>query len=83
MQLYSVNNFEQGDEVRPINSPRSLEACLRAGLDPSELLKLTRDDYATPGLSEKMIDIKYDALERKRQGMYMLCILNMVIPANM
>jgi hypothetical protein len=36
-QIKSVLNFEGSDRSEPINSPRSLEACLRAGFDPSEL----------------------------------------------
>ena len=33
----SIENFEDNDVTREINSPRSLESCLRSGLDPSEL----------------------------------------------
>ena len=33
--IIDINNFEDGGICRDINSPRSLEACLRSGLDPS------------------------------------------------
>ena len=36
--IITINNFEDGGVCRDINSPRSLEACLRAGLEPSGLL---------------------------------------------
>ena len=36
--IITINNFEDGGVCRDINSPRSLEACLRAGLDPSGYL---------------------------------------------
>lgn len=67
MQLYNIHNFESGEVPRTLNSPRSLEACLRAGLDPSELIKVEREAFNERGLTEKMCDMKYEAFERKRQ----------------
>lgn len=67
MQLYNINNFEQGTVVKLINSPRSLEACLRSGLDPSDLLPVPREQFIAPNLTDKMIDIKVEVNERKRQ----------------
>jgi hypothetical protein len=45
-RLINLDNFLQ-DNGRPrkINSPRSLEACLRQGIDPSELIPLTLDVF--------------------------------------
>ena len=37
-QLVSLEDFLKGKKPRIINSPRSLEACLRQGLDPAELI---------------------------------------------
>ena len=68
--LVSVLNFEQAERGTEINSPRTLEACLRAGYDPSELLPKQRKDFKENGLTGEMIDIKYQAFERKRQGLY-------------
>lgn len=37
--IKSIVNFEREDgKVEPISSPRSLEACLRSGYDPDELM---------------------------------------------
>jgi hypothetical protein len=36
-QLVSLENYLKDKKPRIINSPRSLEACLRQGLDPAEL----------------------------------------------
>lgn len=37
--IKSILNFERDDgKVVPISSPRSLEACLRSGYDPNELM---------------------------------------------
>ena len=38
--IITINNFEDGGVCRDINSPRSLEACLRSGLDPLGILYL-------------------------------------------
>jgi len=66
MQLYNIHNFESGEAPRTLNSPRSLEACLRAGLDPSELLRQERESFDERGITEKMCDMKFNAFERKR-----------------
>ena len=66
MQMYNIHNFESGEAPRTLNSPRSLEACLRAGLDPSELLRQERESFDERGITEKMCDMKFNAFERKR-----------------
>ena len=63
----NVENFEAGEGRSSINSPRSLEACLRSGLDPSELYSRERGDFAEKGMTKDMVKVKYDYFERKRQ----------------
>mmetsp|Transcript_1921 Transcript_1921/g.3066 ORF Transcript_1921/g.3066 Transcript_1921/m.3066 type:complete len:537 (+) Transcript_1921:179-1789(+) len=66
--LFSVENFEEGGgKYREINSPRTLEACLRTGLDPAELYPKERKVFESQRLTDQMLDIKYSAFERKRQ----------------
>jgi hypothetical protein len=66
--LVSIENFEDGDNTREINSPRSLEACLRAGLDPSQLYPKPPEAFASKKLTKEMIEVKIDHFEKKRQG---------------
>ena len=67
--LFSVENFEEnGGKYREINSPRSLEACLRSGLDPAELYPRAKKDFVDKTLTEEMVDIKYKTFEKKRIG---------------
>ena len=66
--LISVENFEDGIITREINSPRSLESCLRSGLDPSELHPKSFDRLGSKHLPQEMIDIKHDYFEKKRRG---------------
>lgn len=53
--------------MREINSPRSLEACLRSGLDPLELLPRPKSDFQEKRLTKEMLDIKYNVFENKRR----------------
>jgi hypothetical protein len=67
--LTSIENFEEsGENYREINSPRTLEACLRCGLDPSEVYPKPRKYFAEKKLTKEMIDIKYNFFEKKRKG---------------
>jgi len=71
--LVSVDNFEDGGgNYREINSPRTLESCLRQGLDPSELYPRPRKNFFEKNMSKEMVDIKYDFFEKKRRGMYVV-----------
>ena len=38
-KLISIENVDLSNKSQIINSPRSLEACLRVGIEPSELYK--------------------------------------------
>lgn len=53
--------------VRQINSPRSLEACLRVGLDPAELAPKPFKAFQSSDLTPQMVQIKFDQFERKRK----------------
>lgn len=76
--LITVENFEDSgasEKYREINSPRSLEACLRSGLDPAELYPKPKNLFlrslkssirATSPLTAEMMDIKFDSFNKKR-----------------
>lgn len=69
--IYSVENFEAikgRQQFQRINSPRSLEACLRLGYDPSELNPKEKKDLKkeNPSLTAEMVDIMYNQFEHKR-----------------
>jgi hypothetical protein len=67
--LISVENFEEPNgRYREINSPRTLEACLRSGLDPTELYPRSKAEFKDANLSKEMLDIKYSAFQSKREG---------------
>ena len=66
--IISVENFEDGGEYREINSPRTVEACLRCGLDPSALYPIDKQSLARKGMSSEMLDLKFSNDERKRKA---------------
>ncbi len=63
----NIENFEEGGTTHVINSPRTMEACLRVGVDPSELYRRKRGDFVEKGATKDMIKIKYQAFEKRRQ----------------
>eukprot|EP01038_Epipyxis_sp_PR26KG_P009960 gene9960-13393_t len=66
--VFSVENFEEnGGLYREINSPRTLEACLRSGLDPAELYPKKPDQFISAELTKQMVEIKFNTFEKKRQ----------------
>ena len=66
--LFSIENFEESNgKYREINSPRTLESCLRNGLDPAELYPKPKTKFLSSSLTDEMIDIKYETFERKRK----------------
>lgn len=70
--LISAENFEEpSGRYREINSPRTLEACLRSGLDPSELYPRPKSEFKEKGLTKEMIDIKYQVFQQKREGNFL------------
>jgi hypothetical protein len=65
--IISIDNFMDGGNYREVNSPRTLEACLRSGLDPSELAPKPRGAFVTKELTKTMVDAKFQLYEKKRQ----------------
>lgn len=66
--LITIHNFDNPENIeKDINSPRSLEACLRSGYDTIELYPKGRSDFYEPHLTDEMLEIKYQRFERKRQ----------------
>jgi len=63
----NIENFEVGEARHAINSPRTMEACLRVGVDPAELYARKRGDFASKDLNKDMVKIKYQSFEKKRQ----------------
>ena len=77
-RLISLDNFIDSEtgRARRINSPRSLESCLRQGIDPSELKPIKVDvfiqeEQELTGLKEVVV-CKFEHYEERRQEKLML-----------
>jgi hypothetical protein len=65
-QLVSLEDFLKGKKPRLINSPRSLEACLRQGLDPAELLPKSLAKFQAEEDLREVAQVKFDHYEERR-----------------
>ena len=67
-RIVSILNFEEIPEgatrAPEINSPRTLEACLQCGVDPSELRAVSKKKFQKSNLTEVMIDKQYATFEQ-------------------
>jgi hypothetical protein len=66
--LVSLDNLDELEQHRLINSPRSLEACRKEGIYADELLYIPPKAFAQPHLSEELQRIHYDFFEDKRRN---------------
>jgi len=65
-QLVSLEDFLKGKKPRIINSPRSLEACLRQGLDPAELIPKSLAKFQQEEDLREVAQVKYEHNEERR-----------------
>ena len=64
----TIENFEVDGVARPINSPRSMEACLRHGYMVTDLLPKGKKKAESSGLPPKLESIRLQHEEEARQG---------------
>ena len=70
-KLISLDNANFSKKSQTINSPRSLEACLNLGIEPSELYKLNTEEFKkkypeVKQLSQELFQYRYEAEEKFR-----------------
>ena len=63
----SLESLEEYEQRRTVNTPRSLEACFREGIDPSELLYRPPEDFYEQGLSPRIQELNFNLFEAKRK----------------
>ena len=69
--LISLDNCDFSNKSNVLNSPRSIEACLRLGIERAELYQLSMDEFKkkypeVKNLSDELIKLRYDAEEKFR-----------------
>ena len=65
-ELVSLENFMKGPKPRVINSPRSLESCLRQGLDPAELIPKSLSKFQAENALREVAQVKFEHYEERR-----------------
>ena len=69
--LINIDNANFSNKKSLINSPRTLQACFKLGIDPSELYQLTLEEFKLVNpdvryLPQDMIKFRYEAEEKYR-----------------
>ena len=69
--LMNIDNANFSNKKSLINSPRTLQACFKLGIDPSELYQLTLEEFKLVNpdvryLPQDMIKFRYEAEEKYR-----------------
>ena len=63
----SLENLDEYNIEPPLlTSPRSLEACLRQGIEPEELVFRYFDSFFEQGVAEDLQEIRWKHYEKKR-----------------
>jgi hypothetical protein len=64
----SLENFDENNTLQPLlNSPRSLEACRRQGLEPHEFVYRHPESFEEQGVSGEIVQLRWRHYEKKRR----------------
>ena len=66
-----METFDAYKASARLNSPRSVDACRRQGIDPRELLYVSQEDYAEKlkgkKLEKELLRLRWEHHEKKRK----------------
>lgn len=65
----NVEDIDDYEQTAVVNSPRSIEACLREGIRPEDLLYLPPSEFANDQNPQELNDLHYDYFEAKRKDL--------------
>lgn len=69
--MITLESFDQYKSKARINSPRSLDACRRQGIDPGELLYVPMEEYKQrakrKNLNRDLFKLRWEHHEQKRK----------------
>ncbi|OMJ87108.1 hypothetical protein SteCoe_11258 [Stentor coeruleus] len=67
MKYLTVDDINDFEEILVVNSPRSVEACLREGVKPQDLLFIPEEEFIYSQYSEDIKHLHYEFFEAKRK----------------
>mmetsp|Transcript_44993 Transcript_44993/g.97732 ORF Transcript_44993/g.97732 Transcript_44993/m.97732 type:complete len:604 (-) Transcript_44993:40-1851(-) len=65
----NLENLDEFDPRAEIETPRSLLACAREGIDPQELVYTDTERFEEPGLPTRIATLRHDFVEAYRQDL--------------
>ena len=66
-KFVTIDDISDLEEDLIVNSPRSIEACLREGIKPKDLLHIPEEEFTDYGLSNQVKHLHYEFYETKRK----------------
>ena len=66
-KFVTIDDISDLEEDLIVNSPRSIEACLREGIKPKDLLHIPEEEFTDYGLSNQVKHLHYEFYEAKRK----------------
>lgn len=75
MKSISLKNYGDKPETERLNTPLSLEACYREGIDPDDLIYYPLEEFARPNLHRSIQKMNFDFYESQRQKLLKLAKL--------
>lgn len=67
MKYLTIDDINDFEEILVVNSPRSIEACLREGVKPQDLLFIPEEEFTYSQYSEDIKHLHYEFFEAKRK----------------
>ena len=72
MKSISLKNYGDKPETERLNTPLSLEACYREGIDPDDLIYYPLEEFTRPNLHKSIQKMNFDFYESQRQKLLKL-----------
>ena len=66
MTALSLKNIDEREKYRIVNTPKSLEACFREGIQPEELLYAPFEEFIRPNMPKRVQQMNYEFYESQR-----------------
>lgn len=66
LKIVTIGDAKRQDNKDLINSPKSLEACRKEGIDPKELLHRPFKEFENSALRPEIAQMRYEYYENKR-----------------
>mmetsp|Transcript_31799 Transcript_31799/g.69579 ORF Transcript_31799/g.69579 Transcript_31799/m.69579 type:complete len:521 (-) Transcript_31799:140-1702(-) len=69
----SLRDFDEFAPSARLSSPRSLQACAIEGVDPTDLVHRPIGQFEEPGLSPRLVKLRFDFFDAKRRDLLSSC----------